>query len=164
MTASAPAPLAQDKTLRQSLDTLGVGHWEYGHAADHLSFSPGLVAMLGGDFPPPGGASLAAWMAHVHVDDKASIATAIEAAIRDDTPFDVEYRFHDAQGEWLWLHARGHVAVRDAQATGRPRKNEEWLTFAASGYHGLFETTKTPMYSTAGRFIGVLGLAHDIAA
>ena len=50
-----------------------------------------------------------------------------------------------------------------ALAAGHPRTNEEWLDFADGGYHGLFETTKTPMRAVDGRVIGVLGIAHDIS-
>lgn len=51
---------------------------------------------------------------------------------------------------------------RAAMAAGAPSRNEEWLTFASNGYHGLFETTKTPMVAPDGQVIGVLGIAHDI--
>jgi diguanylate cyclase (GGDEF)-like protein/PAS domain S-box-containing protein len=51
---------------------------------------------------------------------------------------------------------------RQAVESGKPRANEEWLTFAADGYRGLFETIKTPMRDQAGRLIGVLGVARDI--
>jgi PAS domain S-box-containing protein len=53
---------------------------------------------------------------------------------------------------------------RLAMAAGGPRVNEEWLTFADGGYHGLFETTKTPMREADGRVMGVLGVARDISA
>ena len=53
---------------------------------------------------------------------------------------------------------------RAALAAGRPRVNEEWLTFAADGQRSLFETIKTPMHGSDGRLIGVLGVAHDITA
>ena len=53
---------------------------------------------------------------------------------------------------------------RKAMATGGPRSNEEWLTFARDGYRGLFETIKTPMLDHAQRTIGVLGIARDITA
>ncbi|MEF8755116.1 MAG: PAS domain S-box protein [Accumulibacter sp.] len=53
---------------------------------------------------------------------------------------------------------------RAAVAAGGPRVNEEWLTFAADGRRGLFETIKTPMRGSDGRLIGVLGIAHDITA
>ncbi|HRD66263.1 MAG TPA: PAS domain S-box protein [Candidatus Competibacter sp.] len=53
---------------------------------------------------------------------------------------------------------------RAAVAAGGPRVNEEWLTFAADGYHGLFETIKTPMRDADGSLVGVLGIARDITA
>ncbi len=53
----------------------------------------------------------------------------------------------------------------DLKAMGldKPSMNEEWLTFADDGYHGLFETIKTPMRSPDGKLIGVLGIARDIS-
>lgn len=49
-----------------------------------------------------------------------------------------------------------------ALRAGGPSVNEEWLSFAADGYRGLFETIKTPVFDDAGRLIGVLGVARDI--
>ncbi|MDO8281897.1 MAG: ATP-binding protein [Thermodesulfovibrionia bacterium] len=51
---------------------------------------------------------------------------------------------------------------RKAMAAGKSSSNEEWLTFADNGYHGLFDTIKTPMYDAEGALIGVLGIARDI--
>ncbi|MCX7173241.1 MAG: PAS domain S-box protein [Proteobacteria bacterium] len=51
---------------------------------------------------------------------------------------------------------------RKAMAAGKPSSNEEWLTFADTGYRGLFETVKTLMRDRAGKPIGVLGIARDI--
>ena len=48
-----------------------------------------------------------------------------------------------------------------AIAAGAPRSNEEWLTFA-DGQHIWAETTKTPMFDTQGKLLGVLGIARDI--
>jgi len=50
-----------------------------------------------------------------------------------------------------------------AVEAGKPMVNEEWLTFATTGYHGLFETIKTPMFDSDGVLIGVLGIARDIS-
>jgi PAS domain S-box-containing protein len=52
---------------------------------------------------------------------------------------------------------------RKAAEAGKPTVNEEWLTFAANEYHGLFETIKTPMFDSDGTLIGVLGVARDIS-
>jgi PAS domain S-box-containing protein len=51
---------------------------------------------------------------------------------------------------------------RIAMETDKPCSNEEWLTFAVGGYHGLFETIKTPVRDESGALIGVLGIARDI--
>ena len=51
---------------------------------------------------------------------------------------------------------------RQAIASGYPSSNEEWVTFADDGHTELLETTKTPMYDSDGRLIGVLGVGHDI--
>lgn len=51
---------------------------------------------------------------------------------------------------------------RKAMAAGGPSINEEWLTFADTGYRGLFETIKTPVLDGQGRLLGVLGIARDI--
>lgn len=40
--------------------------------------------------------------------------------------------------------------------------NEETVTFANDGHQELLETTKTPMFDSSGRLIGVLGVGHDI--
>jgi len=51
---------------------------------------------------------------------------------------------------------------REAMAAGRPKVNEEWLTYADDGHSELLQTVKTPMRDGDGRLIGVLGVARDI--
>jgi PAS domain S-box-containing protein len=51
---------------------------------------------------------------------------------------------------------------RLALELNKPSINEEWLTFAKTGYRGLFETVKTPMRDSKDHLIGVLGIARDI--
>ncbi len=51
---------------------------------------------------------------------------------------------------------------RQAIAAGRTCVNEEQLTFASTGYKGLFETTKKPIFNAQNKLIGVLGVARDI--
>lgn len=51
---------------------------------------------------------------------------------------------------------------RKAMEAGRPTRNEEWLTFADTGYRGLFETIKTPMRDASGKLVGVLGISRDV--
>ncbi|MDD5388834.1 MAG: PAS domain-containing protein [Gallionellaceae bacterium] len=111
-------PSPSDSELRQLLDAVGLGLWEYDHRADRLTWSLPLRAMIGGDFPSPGGASLADWLARVHPDERPGVSDALRRAIEDDAPFIIEYRFLRGDGSWLWLLAHGHVVERDA--AGRP--------------------------------------------
>lgn len=52
---------------------------------------------------------------------------------------------------------------RKAMAAGKPTSNEEWITFADNGSSVLLLTTKVPMYDSAGKIIGVLGVGRDIS-
>ncbi len=45
--------------------------------------------------------------------------------------------------------------------SGRPQRNEEWLTFA-DGREALFDTLKTPLFGPHGEQRGVLGISRDI--
>ncbi|MCP4598349.1 EAL domain-containing protein [Neptuniibacter sp.] len=45
-----------------------------------------------------------------------------------------------------------------------PRTNMEWVTFANDGKRALLETIKTPMKTSSGELVGVLGIGHDITA
>jgi PAS domain S-box-containing protein len=49
-----------------------------------------------------------------------------------------------------------------AIATGKPSINEEEVIYADDGHKELLETIKTPMFSSDGNLIGVLGVARDI--
>jgi len=51
-----------------------------------------------------------------------------------------------------------------AIAANRPEVNEEWLTFADDGHSALVESTKSPMFDSTGKVLGVLGIARDITA
>ena len=49
-----------------------------------------------------------------------------------------------------------------AMVADGPTVNEEQVTYADDGHIERIETVKTPMYDSAGRLIGILGVAHDI--
>lgn len=51
---------------------------------------------------------------------------------------------------------------RLAMEAGKPSVNEEWITFGDDGHLALLETIKTPVYSSEGELIGVLGIGRDI--
>ena len=55
-----------------------------------------------------------------------------------------------------------HAHDKNAIEQDSPSVNEETLTFADDGYHGIFETIKTPMRAPDGSLVGILGVARDI--
>jgi diguanylate cyclase (GGDEF)-like protein/PAS domain S-box-containing protein len=57
-----------------------------------------------------------------------------------------------------FFRANDGVAMRNNCAT----VNEELITFANDGHSEMLETTKTPMFDSHGKLIGVLGIGHNI--
>lgn len=53
---------------------------------------------------------------------------------------------------------------RAAMEKGKPSVNQEWIVFASDGHRELLETTKTAVFDSSHRLIGVLGISHDITA
>jgi PAS domain S-box-containing protein len=49
-----------------------------------------------------------------------------------------------------------------AIAAGEPIRNQDWVTHADGKHTALYETIKTPVNSSDGKLIGVLGMARDI--
>ena len=45
---------------------------------------------------------------------------------------------------------------------GGASSNEEWITFSDDGHRALLLTTKTPMFDSENRLVGVLGIGRDI--
>lgn len=50
----------------------------------------------------------------------------------------------------------------EAMFAGKPKVNEEWITYPDNGQRALLETIKVPMRDEAGKLIGVMGIARDI--
>ena len=76
-----------------------------------------------------------------------------EAEIIGRTDFD----FVDSElAKFFRMHDRA------AMESGRPRVNEEQVTYNDDGHVEYLETIKTPLYDSDGKLIGVLGVARDI--
>ena len=53
---------------------------------------------------------------------------------------------------------------KKAMASKVPLVNEEWVSFASDGHREMLETTKTAIFDSQGKLIGVLGIGHDMTA
>ncbi len=73
----------------------------------------GMTGFPPGEFPR----TLEAWAAILHSEDKDRVMAALEAHLKGEAPYVVEYRVKRTDGAWRWWTARG-TALRDAQ--GKP--------------------------------------------
>ena len=110
--------------LRESRDVLALamragrmGAWSRDVATGTVWWSPELESIVG---LPPGGfdGSEDAFYDIVHADDWPALAQAVEAALRSQADYRVEFRFRHASGEWRWMEGRGKAAYG---ADGGPR-------------------------------------------
>ena len=91
-----------------------VGTWDWDVPND-VVYADARFARLYGLDPDASrnGVPLAAFVAGIHVDDRARVGASIETALREDRPFAAEYRTVDAEGRTHWIFAQGRC-FRDA--------------------------------------------------
>ena len=61
------------------------------------------------------GTELERFTSMIHADDRERVLAAIASAIRDETPYDIEYRIPQRSGAILWVNAKGGMFV-DAES------------------------------------------------
>jgi PAS domain S-box-containing protein len=96
-----------------ALEGSGDGVWDWNPQTDEALFSKRWKAMIGyaeAEFPDTG----AAWVEHLHPEDKARVFTAVQDHFSGAKPvYDVEFRCRCKDGSWKWILARGIVVKRD---------------------------------------------------
>jgi diguanylate cyclase (GGDEF)-like protein/PAS domain S-box-containing protein len=97
-----------DLAVRGSND----GIWDWNVLADEVYYSPRFNELLGYATNHLENTT-AALVSRLHPDDRGTIAAAVKAHLRRDTPYDVECRLKTRSGEYRWFRARGQ-SVRDA--------------------------------------------------
>ena len=102
---------------RYALAVLGTDHgiWDWDIASGRVYYSHQFRALLGfeGDEFEP---TYAAWESRLHPDDRPRVVAAIEAHLKGDAGYDVEYRLGSKDRGDLWFHSRGQ-ATWDASGT-----------------------------------------------
>src|SRR5690606_15269927 len=89
--------------------------FEFNLLTGEMWHSPRFMQMLGyeeGTAPPASGLE-----SLVHPDDQARLAKAMIEHLRNGTPYDIEYRLHKRDGEWLWVRSR---AAANGGEDGKP--------------------------------------------
>ena len=97
-----------------ALEGAGDGVWDWNPQTDEALFSKQWKEMVGyaeHEFPDTG----AAWVEHLHPDDKDRVLSAIQEYFAGKQPFYVvEFRMRCKDGSWKWILARGKLVSRDA--------------------------------------------------
>ena len=103
-----------------ALEGAGDGVWDWNPKTDEASFSKRYEEMVGyaeHEFPGTG----AAWMEHLHPDDRDRVISTLQEYLAGKQPFYVvEFRMRCKDGSWKWILARGKLVGRDAD--GNPRR------------------------------------------
>lgn len=90
-----------------------VGSWEWNAVTDRVTWSEELYRIYGLR-PDQFDGTYAAFLRHVHPEDRERTREVIAAAFRGGTPFEYDHRIISGQGGIRMLQSRGD-AVRDAQ-------------------------------------------------
>jgi len=91
----------------------GDGLWEYNSQTGDNWFSPRFKEMLGyreEDLPN----TLEAWKNSVHPDDLDAALAAFDTHLKNDVPYEIEYRLKSSEGGYRWIRDRAK-SLRDAQ-------------------------------------------------
>ncbi len=98
--------------LRRSLERLAFaqrsarsGFWDWDAGADLLTWSPELIDLFGVDQATT--RTLADWIARVHPDDRASAMDAVDRALAERVPVEIEYRILLPGGQERWIRTLG---------------------------------------------------------
>jgi PAS domain S-box-containing protein len=94
--------------LALAIEGMSVGVWDSDFKAEREYWSDRYKDMLG--LPREFAASSGAFIARLHPEDRARTEAALAAHLDRKVPYDIEYRLRKADGDYLWIRARGQAA------------------------------------------------------
>ena len=109
-----------------ALEAGQIGFWRWERKTGRVSWSPELEAIYGlstGSFK----STIEAFFELVYRDDRASVNSAVQAAVESGSNFQVEHRFVRADGAIRWVEGRGRV-LRDSDGTATGIVGVTWDT------------------------------------
>ena len=117
--ARLPAPSLDPETLRQALDSGGIGVWSFDPRTGETTRSGAYDALYGYPEGYPGRWDAEACFAHILPEDRAMVEEAWTRAVIDGVPMRLLYRIRRASdGAIRWIEATGRPAPAE---DGTPR-------------------------------------------
>ncbi len=101
--------LHQEKSrIDAIIDGTNMGTWEWNVQTGNTVYNRYWYSILG--MEPVAESNINIWREHVHPEDLAATATALEQHFSGITAFfDTRFRMQHQQGHWIWIHAVGRV-------------------------------------------------------
>ncbi|MCP4203621.1 MAG: PAS domain-containing protein, partial [bacterium] len=115
----AEQALKESETLLVEAQRIGrVASWDWDVARDRLTITQELHNLLGTDeatFTP----NAASFLERVHPEDRERVAERMNAALKRDEPYNVQFRLEQPGGAVVHLHSIGHVDRDDGGKAAR---------------------------------------------
>ena len=104
---------ATQDSLNIAIEATQMLFWEFEIASDRLAYDASKLSWVGlSDHGAP--ESMSAWMDLIHPVDRAGYKTQLAQLVQGNTDvIDFDHRMQDATGQWIWLHIRGAVVLRN---------------------------------------------------
>ncbi|ASP46437.1 sensor histidine kinase [Cognaticolwellia beringensis] len=108
--------ITQEK-LRKSEEALtlgwrgaGDGMWDWDVSSNTMVFSERVKELLGLESEKMRN-HFDEWIEHIHEEDKDRTLAALDAHIKNNTPYDVEFRLKTSSGQWRWFQSKGQALL-----------------------------------------------------
>jgi len=88
-----------------------VGSWEWDITANKVDYSDEICRIFGVKFEGHG--TYEDLAKFCHPDDEECMTEALESALRDRRPYDIEYRIVRPDGVVRWLHTQGQISFNE---------------------------------------------------
>ncbi len=110
----------QKQQLRRRTDLLdrtqeiaNVGGWELDLETDELRWTKEVRRIKG--YPPDEEPTVEEALETYHSEDREVLESAIDSAVEEDEPYDLELRIKRPDGEMRWVRTRGELQIEDGQ-------------------------------------------------
>ncbi|HSJ50237.1 MAG TPA: PAS domain S-box protein, partial [Actinomycetota bacterium] len=114
----AQAALAEsEERLRIALDAGRMGTWDWDMRRGTMRWSESLERIHGLE-PGAFGGMFEHFQADIHPEDRAAVLESMQAAVREDREWSLDYRIVRPDGAVRWLAIRGRVLKEDERAVG----------------------------------------------
>jgi PAS domain S-box-containing protein len=170
----------EDRWHELALEVSSVGAWDWSPKTGAVRWSRGIAALFGlreGEFD----GTYEGYLAVLHPHDRPKVLAALEDALADRRPYELEHRIVTPTGEERWMACRGRVLRDDAGAPERmigvvwdvTSSKQGELRLAASQaearasedrYRRLFEGASDGIFllDTGGRVESANAAAHEL--